>query len=232
MPFFSRRVPYDRRKLLRDAEAACEKRRWRHAARCYGQILAAEPNNADLHYRIAPLLARIGHHLEAWESFHIAGQSPEITGSSAHTLTLYRTATQLLPTCFDAWRELSRAFLRDQQPDAALRVLREARQNFKGRRRRPEALILLREMQKLDPWNPEVVLDLCRLLAKRGRKAEALYMLDELDRRVAGHMRSRARALAWRIDPTFLQTWRWMRSDKESRRARSKNTAHRVRRRA
>ncbi len=221
MPIFSRRIPYDRKKLLRDAESAVEKRRWRSAVRSYGLILAAEPNNAEIHYRIAPELARIGHHFEAWESFQIAAHSPEIAESSARSVALYKTATELMPRCVEAWRELSRALMRHQRPDAALRALHEGRQHFKSRLKRAEAIAILRDTQQLDPWKSDVVLDLCRLLGRRSRSAEALFLLDELDRRAEGRVRSRARALAWRINPTFTQSWRWMKSVRATHRAES-----------
>jgi thioredoxin-like negative regulator of GroEL len=232
MPLLSRRIPYDRKKLLRDAEAACEKRRWRRAMRGFGQILAAEPNNAEMHYRIAPLLARTGHHFEAWESFRIAAASPEISENSAQTAALYKTATELMPNCVEAWREYSRALLRHQESDAALRVLREARSHFKRRRFRPQAIALLRDIQKLDPWKPNVVLDLCQLLGRRGQSAEALFLLDELDRRTKGRIQRRVRALAWRIDPTLTQTWRWIRSALGSNGSNSTAPTQGVRRRA
>jgi Tfp pilus assembly protein PilF len=223
MPFFSRRISFDRKRLLRDGESAIEKRRWRKAVRSYGLILAAEPNNAEMHFRIASPLARIGHHLEAWESFQIAAQSPEIAGSSARSAALYKLATELMPRCVDAWRALSRALLRHQKPDAALRALHEGRQHFKSRRRRAEAIAILRDTLELAPWKSEVVLDLCRQLARRQRSAEALFLLDELDRRVEGRAQSRALALAWRIDPTLTQSWRWMKSASKARRAASKS---------
>jgi tetratricopeptide (TPR) repeat protein len=232
MPFFSRRIPYDRKILLRDAELAVENRRWRRAVRSYGLILAAEPNNAEMHFRIASALARIGHHFEAWESFQIAAQSPEIAGSSAQSIALYKTATELMPRCAEAWRELSRALLRHQEPDAALRALHQGRRHFKSRRRRAEAIAILRDAQELDPWRSDVVLDLCRLLGRRKRSAEALFLLNELERRVEGHERSRALALAWRIDPTITQAWKWMMSAKKARRAESKGRGYGVRRRA
>ncbi len=232
MPLFTRRIPYDRKKLLRDAEAACEKRRWKRAMRCYAQILAAEPNNPEIHFRIAPVLARTGHEFEAWESFQIAAQAPQIAESNAQTVALYKTATELMPRCVEAWRALSRALLRHQQPDAALRALRHARPHFRGRRRRPQAIVILRETQKLDPWKPDVVLDLAKLLGRTGRHAEALFLLDELDRRVEGRLRNRVRAQAWRLDPTLAQTWRWLRAVWESRREEASGGGYAVRRRA
>jgi tetratricopeptide (TPR) repeat protein len=232
MPIFSRRIPYDRTRLLREAEAACEKKRWRRAARCYGHILAAEPNNAEMHYRIAPLLARTGYHFDAWESFRIAAQSPEISEKSPQMVALYKTATDLMPKSVEAWRELSRALLQNQQSDAALRALLEGRKRFKRRARRSEAIALLRDAHKLDPWKPDIVLDLCRLLGNHGRKAEALFLLDELDRRVVGPEQRRIRALAWRLDPTIGQTWRWLRSAFGSSRKDSTRAGYGVRRRA
>lgn len=214
MPLFSRKIPYDRKRLLEQAELATSKKRWRRAVAHYRQILAAEPRSYEIHYRIAPLLARRGRRFDAWESFRIAAEAPEIADDPRRTAALYASAVKALPRCVDAWRELSRAKLRCQESDAALATLLEGRKHFRKRRSACKAIVLLRDALELAPWQSEIVLDLTRQLFRSGQSAEALFLLEELDRRSrGGEERREIRRLVWRIDPTLGNTWRWLRSD-------------------
>jgi tetratricopeptide (TPR) repeat protein len=212
MPLFSRRLPFDRKKLLDQAEAAIKKRRYRRAVLLYRQLLAAEPRNPGLHARIAPLLARTGHRFDAWESFRIAGEAPEIADDPARAAKHFEQASRALPRNLDAWRALARARLRYQKPDAALEALREGRLCFRSRRTSSQAIALLRDAREISPWDPKIVLDLARLLARNGQAAEALFLLDAMERRCQGRELRDLRALVLRIDPTFGNIWRWLRS--------------------
>ncbi|MBW2501102.1 MAG: hypothetical protein JRF61_27780 [Deltaproteobacteria bacterium] len=219
MALFSRRIPYDRKRLLKEADALREGRRWRRALRRYRQILAAEPRNAELHLRVAPLLARAGRRFEAWESFRVAAETLAREGDEASLLHLHQEAVKALPRCFEAWRELARVELRQQRPDQACRFLLAGSRRMRGRRRRGEAIVLLRDAREIDPWHVGVVVELSRLLAKQGDSAEALFLLDHLDSRVEGAELRAVRARTWRIEPSLLHTWRWLRASSGARRS-------------
>ena len=230
MPLFSRKIPYDRKQLLKAAEAATKKRRFRRAVVLYRQILAAERRNPQIHARIAPLLARTGNTFDAWESYQIAVDTPEFTDDPQHCVAHFAKAAAALPKNVDAWRALSRARLRCQDPDAALAALLDGRKRFRKRRSNSEAIVLLRDALDLDPWKPEIVLDLCRLLKRSGQSTEALFLLDALDGKTRGSVRAETRALIWRIDPTFGNSWRWIRARAEAKRSDSPGMSHRKRR--
>jgi tetratricopeptide (TPR) repeat protein len=232
MALFSRKIPFDRKLLLQAAEVATKKRRWRRAVKLYGQILAAERRNPDLHWRIAPLLARVGRPVDAWESFRVAAESPEIYEDPQRTAALYAKATAALPKQVEAWRALARARLRCQEPDAALAALLEGRKRFRKKRRNFEAILLLLDAQEIDPWKPTIVLDLCKLLKHNGRAGEALFLLEALDEKVDSDARLDTRRLIWQIDPTFGNAWRWMGARREAKRAGSNLGPRTSRRRA
>lgn len=223
MALFSRRIPYDRKRLLKEADALREGRRWRRALRLYRQILAAEPRNAELHFRVAPLLARAGRRCEAWESFRVAAETLAREGDEASLLPLHQQAVKALPRSFEAWRELARLELRRQRPDQACRILLDGSRRMRRRSRRGEAIVLLRDAREIEPWHPAVVLELSRLLAKQGDSAEALFLLDHLDSRVQGTELRAVRARAWRIEPSLRHTWRWLRASSGARRADAKS---------
>jgi thioredoxin-like negative regulator of GroEL len=230
MPLFSRRIPYDRKRLLSEADGLRDGRRWRRALKLYRQILAAEPRNAEIHFRVAPLLARSGRHAEAWESFRVAAEG--ISGDDSSRIALHQRAVKSLPRSFEACRALASIWLRSQHPDRAERTLLEGSRRLRRRATRGQAIVLLRDAREIDPWNPSVVLDLCRLLAKDGRAAEALFLLDHLDERVSADDRRAVRALSWRIEPSLRHTWRWLRAGGERRGARGSTTPRRQARRA
>jgi len=69
VPLFSRRIAYDRRRLVEQADGLREGLRWRRALKLYRQVLAAEPRNAEIHFRVAPLLARRGRPFDAWHDY-------------------------------------------------------------------------------------------------------------------------------------------------------------------
>jgi len=217
MALFSRRIPYDRKRLLKEADALREGRRWRRALRLYRQILAAEPRNAEIHFRVAPLLARAGRRIEAWESFRVAAETLAREGDEARLVPLHQQAVKALPRCFEAWRELARIELRQQRPEQAGRVLLEGSRRMRGRHGRGEAIVLLRDAREIEAWHPPVVLELCRLLARQGDTAEALFLLDHLDSRVGGKELRAVRARAWRIEPSLRHSWRWLRAGSDAR---------------
>jgi hypothetical protein len=120
-----------------------------------------------------------------------------------------------LPLSAVACRELARLQLIQQDVPAALRTLYEGSQRLKGRRTRGEAIVLLREAREIDSWKPPIVLELCRLLAREGEAAEALFLLDHLDQRARGQDLVDARGLCFRIEPSLRHGWRWLRARRE-----------------
>lgn len=199
--------------------------RWRRALTLYRQILAAEPHNAEIHARVAPLLARSGRATESWESFQIAIRVHDKSGDAASARTLQQQAVRVLPEHAEAYRLLARAELARKNPKQAIHVLlegsRRLSRRFSRRRTRGAAIVLLRDAREIEPWNVSVVLGLCRLLAKDGQPAEALFLLDHLEQRATGEDLCAVRALAWRVEPSLRHSWRWIRAIAERRRDRS-----------
>jgi len=212
MSLFSRRIPYDRKRLLDLADSLREGRRWRKALRLYRQILAAEPRNAGIHFRVAPLLARAGKQAEALESFRIAGEALEQAGEEAKVVSIRQQALKALPRSFEACRALARTEISRQRPEQALRLLVQGAHRLRRRKTRGEAIVLLRDAREIEAWNASVVIELARLLAKEGQAAEALFLLDHLDDRAEGDELAAVRRLTWRIEPSLRHTWRWLRS--------------------
>jgi tetratricopeptide (TPR) repeat protein len=208
--FLSRRFPYDRKRMLARAGALESGWRWRKALALYRQILAAEPGCVEIHARVAPLLARSGRNFESWESFQIALLALRKAGDEVNERKTLRAAVRALPTCAEACRALARIERARDRSEVALRILRKGSGRMSRRGKRGEAIVVLRDAREIDPWDPPVVLSLCRLLKRDSQCAEALYLLDHLEERVSDDDRHAVRFLIWRIEPSLRHTWRWL----------------------
>jgi tetratricopeptide (TPR) repeat protein len=212
MGLWSSREGYDRARLLEAADRARAKRRRRQAIRLYRRVLAVEPGNLQLHARVAGLLAETGQVFDAWQSYQIAGRSYVRDQQLDQALGVYRDAAQKLPKQLDAWRQLARVQRRMQRDREARATLMEARRRFRGRRRRAEAIHLLRCVLEIAPSDVEAACALALLLAKTDQTDEAKALLERLADRVHGSDLSRVRGRQWRIEPSLVHAWRWLRA--------------------
>ena len=162
----------------------------------------------------------------------MAAEACERSGKESDLHSILQQAVKSLPDECQAIRALARCELKRQRPDRALQTLVAGSQRFRRRRTRGDAILLLGDAREIEPWNPDVVIHLCRQLARSGDSAAALFLLDQLDGRVQGQERSAVRALLWRIEPSLLHTWRWLRVRSGVRRARARVVPARPRRAA
>jgi len=212
-----RRNLYDRTRILREADQARAKRRWRTAIALYRRVLTAEPRNAELHLRIAPMLARTGQHFDAWESFDHAGRACLEAGHADRALAVYREAAKQLPQHYGAWRAIAELELRLQRPERARDALLEGRRKMRGRRRRPEAIALLRAAREIDPDTVDTALDLARELSRARQQPEARVLLARMAEVADGRALRRVYGLSWRLDPSLRHTFAWLRAAWQAR---------------
>ena len=210
MSLVSRRKIYDRTRILREADQARSAHKWRRAIALYRRVLAAEPRNAELHLKLAPLLARTGNHFDAWQSFDLAGRACLDAGHPDRALAVYREAVKRMPKRYQAWRTLADVELLQRQPARAREVLLEGRNQMRGRGRRPEAIALLRAAYDLEPQEVITALDLARELSRARQQAEARYLLGKLADVAEGRAQRRVRGLLWRLDPSLRNSFAWI----------------------
>ena len=212
MGLIRRRHDYDRKWLLAEAEKARIRGRRRRAISLYRRILAAEPHDLNLHARVAPLLAATGRRFDAWQSYRQAAQVHLRNNSQDEVLALYRDATKALPMQIEAWQWVAKLELKRERREAAIGALLEGRAKFRSRRRRPEAIALLREARNIDAWRVDIVLDLARLLRRSGQSPEAQWILGQLAERSSGRDLRIVRGAQWRIEPSLKHSWYWLRA--------------------
>ncbi len=127
-------------------------------------------------------------------------------------LALYREAAKTLPMQIEAWQWVAKLELGRGRGDCALNALLEGRARFRSRRRRAEAIALLREARSIDPWRIDIVLDLARLLRRSGQSPEAQWILGQLAEKLDGRNLRIVRGAQWRIEPSLKHSWNWLRA--------------------
>ncbi len=209
---FRREGRYDRRKLLANAEMARKKGKAKRAIEAYRRVLEAEPHDTEVHRKIAPLLARVGQHQAAMDSFAQAVQGLIRGGFEAHALGVCREATAFYPRQVELWEAIAGLRLKAANAPDAVSALLEGRSHFRRRKHLSEAIRLLERAHGLDPKNLTVRLDLARLLMRSGQRDKARAILAKLETRLRGRMLQRVRFAQFRSDPSARTAWALLRA--------------------
>jgi tetratricopeptide (TPR) repeat protein len=210
MGLFPGRAAYDRARILDAAARARAKRQRLRAIELYRQVLSHEPQNTELHAKLAPLLAETGQPFDAWCSFKSVARSCLREGHPDKALAVYREATLFLPREPQAWQAVAQIQHKHGRAREAVETLLEGSRQFRTRWLRPQAIHLLRKARDVAPWEFEVVLELARLLAVSGQRHEARFLLEGLARRSQGERLRRVRAVQLRLAPGPAAFWRWV----------------------
>lgn len=209
---FRSRIPYDRQRILEAAARARAKNQRQRAIDLYRWVLAVERNNADLHARLAPLLAETGQDFDAWNSFRTTAHAALREGREDRAFAVYREASQYLPREIQVWQALARLAQRRGNGEEALEILLEGSRHFRTPFLRPQAIHLLRRARTLDAWHFEVVIELANHLVRARQIEEARVLLDGLGKRASDPQKKRVRAAQMRLDPGPASVLRWLRS--------------------
>jgi tetratricopeptide (TPR) repeat protein len=214
MSWFRRRPAYDRASILARAARAARgrsRRSRRKAIELFTSVLRREPANQELRRKLAPLLAADGQSAAAWSSYERAIEDLARRGFVEQAIGVCREAAGALRREPAVWRALAALEVERGRKVDAVRALLEGRAQLRSRHERNRALELLREARRIDPVHLEAGLELARLLARTGRRAEACAILDELIA-VHPHQTRRLRAAQLRIAPGLRSACRWLRS--------------------
>ncbi len=209
---FWRKKPYDRSQTLAEAERARGRGRTAKAIKLYRAVLSREPNDAVVHGKIAPLLARRRKlRGEGLASFRLAAQGQLKAGFTDRAIALYVQAAAFFPLQAELWEEIARLDQARGRRADAIGALMEGAGHL-GRRgpTRPDASRLLRRALEIEPWHLQATLHLARVLARDREKEEALALLQDIAGRVRGKGRRRVRRAIFWISPTPGNLWRWL----------------------
>lgn len=208
---FRRSAAFDRTEVLAAADRARVRGRRRKAVALYRKVLAVVPEDLTVHGKLAPLLAAGGEREAALASYRKAATGHERSGFADRALSVLGQAVDHFPEEERLWDEMSRLHLARGRRAEAVAALTRGGAGFLARRRLVEAERMLGRATQLEPWHPQATLLLARVLARAGRRDEALRLLDALAALTGGRVRAAARRLAFRLAPTPVRLWRWIR---------------------
>jgi len=203
---------FDREVILEQAARARSRRQWRRAIALYRQVLCAEPNNVEIHERLAPLLAATRQDFDAWNSYRAIAHAALREGREDRGVAVFREATRALPQEIQAWQGLARLLVRQADLDGAVEVLLEGSRQFRSQFHRPHAIHLLRRARAVDPWHFETVLELAIHLGRADQQSEATMLLEGLAERCQERQLRRVRAAALAVAPGPRSLMRWITS--------------------
>lgn len=203
---------YDRRRVMEEAERARSRNKRRKAISLYRWVLAVEPNNMELHAKLAPLLAQTGQNFDSWRSYRVTASAALRERRDDKALAIYRDAANYLPHEIHAWQRLAHLLAKQGEKEEAIGVLIEGSRQFRTPFLRSEAVHLLRRARAIDPWHFDVVFELAQHLRRSGQREEARLLLKGLTGRSGEHRLRRVRAAQLRLDRTPAAAWRWLRS--------------------
>ena len=209
---FRREASYDRRKLLASAAKARKRGRAKRAIEYYRRVLEAEPHDAEVHRKVAPLLAGVGQHQAALDSFSQAMQGLLRGGFDENALGVCIEAAGFYPQKAELWETIARLRMKASQASDAISALMEGRRHLRRRKHLPDAIRLLEQANRIDPKNPTVSIDLSRLLKRSGQHARARAILAKLDVRPDSRGLRRVRFAQLRNDPSGRAAWLWLRA--------------------
>jgi pentatricopeptide repeat protein len=212
MGLVRRKSGYDRVRILKEGGEARAKKRRHKAIALYRQILVVEPDNPDIHERIAPLLAETKQEFEAWVSFRTMAGAYLRNGQFDKALAVYQEASRSLAREVDVWQAISKLHRKQGRDHEAMQALLEGRQQFRRAKHHAQAIYLLRRALEIQSWDCETVLDLARLLSKNRQSYEANRLLTGLAARVPSGLLRRVRAEQFRLNPTLANLWQLVRA--------------------
>ncbi|MDH3974508.1 MAG: hypothetical protein OEV42_09540 [Deltaproteobacteria bacterium] len=166
-------------------------------------MLAKEPNEFELHLKMAPILVSMKNYKDAASSFKKSAEGYYKKGKVDMAIAVYRQAARAMPNHSGLWERLARLELDRNKTSNALAILMEGSKHFHKKSTRDKSVRLLRIAFKIKPWHFDTTLELVRQLAKKKEKREAVKILKGLSKRAeTNKMYRKAMRTQFRISPT------------------------------
>jgi pilus assembly protein FimV len=216
MKLFGGGASYDRSEILRRADAHRSEGRVRKAIREYEKVLAVDPQDIEVHARIAPLYIKAGRKEPAKASLQRVIGHYEKQGFTDKAIAMLRLALSVDPRDLAAHLRLADLHLGKVHAGDALRVLEEARKTFRSRRFLKQAIAVEEKILSFAPDDFRAQASLVRLLWRAGKRREAGERLWRMESQWAlGRNRTHWRKTRWlmyRHAPSLSTGWGWISS--------------------
>jgi tetratricopeptide (TPR) repeat protein len=204
--------PSTRVELIAVADVARARGRRKQAIAGYRRVLEANPQDLNVHAKLAPLLAAAGDRDGALASFRTAADGQAKAGFHERALSLFIQAADHYPDEETLWPEIARLHLQRGRRAEAVANLTEGGWRLLLARRPQLAEWVLRLALQFEPYDGDANAILARVLRKLGRRDEAVAALEGVAARTRGRRLRAVRGLVFRIHPTPAHFWAWMRA--------------------
>ena len=206
-----RRKPKTRQELVLLGDQARARGRVKKAINHYQAALVLAPDDATIHGKLAPLLAKTQQGEAALNSFKAAADGHVAKGFTDRAISVWTQAAGSFPNQPRIWQELSRLQLGRGRRADALKALIDGRAALKRKGERAEAAVLLRQVLELESGHVDARLDLAGLMGKLGQRDEALALLTPLEDGPPKVLKRVRKTQFW-IAPSPGRLWRWFRT--------------------
>jgi len=209
---FKKSLAYNRSASITTAGEARSRGKLKVAISEYKKILAADPADQAVHMKIAPLLAQAKNYPEAWKSFKAAAEKYEKGGFFNKAVGVYSHASRCMPKETRPWEALSGLYLSQGLKADAVSILMKGHLHFRGRKDRDKGIKMLKNAFDILPWAFEPTYALAGLLARSGRKDEAVALYEGLAAKKTAEKRRKALWAAFRARPNASSAWKWVKA--------------------
>jgi Flp pilus assembly protein TadD len=203
---------YDRAETMARAAKAEGKRQRKKAIVEYRKVLEYEPDNPVVLAKLGALLARTKQEDEARKMFVAAADVYTKQSFDEKALGTYVQAATFLPKRADLFEQIAKINVRRKRPADAIRALLDGARHQRGRKARAQAMRLLREAQRVEPFQFEATMALARLLRREGKRIEARKLYEGLCAHKRGSQLRKARGAWFFMSPTPAAAWRWLKA--------------------
>jgi tetratricopeptide (TPR) repeat protein len=202
---------YDRNEILRRAERFRSRGRVRRAIREYERVLAVDPQDIEVHTKVAQLYIRRGRKEEAKASLKRVTDWYEEQGFSDKEIATLRLAQRLDRRDLAVYLRLADLYLAKGLRADALRLLEAGRRAFRRKRFFREAIAVEQKILSFVPSAFRAQVSLVRLLWRAKRRHDAKELLWKMESQWALLKdRKRWRKTRWLLfchDPSLATCW-------------------------
>jgi hypothetical protein len=177
----------------------------------YQQVLDVEPDNADLHVKVAPLLMQSGDERGAWESYTFAARAYLRVGYDQKALAVFRLAARHFPRSVTIWEDIATIHETRGRRRDAVNALFEGAAQFRSDTVIETGIRLMLRAFNLEPYQPDVTLRFAEMLVQSGRVPQARSMLSDLRKRADRPLLLRISWTELKLFPAWNTLTAWLR---------------------
>lgn len=203
---------FDRRAVAAKAAEARGKGKRKRAVELYREILEHDPEDHEVHGKIAQLLAEGGDLTAASVSFRAGAEGYHKKGFTDRAIALLKQGTTYLPTDAELWLRISEMYVGREKKKDAEKTLSDARPMFKRKADLRGAARILDAHLALEPRALDVAIDRAQVAKRLRDRDHGVALLTGLLAGASDAERKKLRKALFSLQPSLGSWWRWVRN--------------------